>query len=70
VMASAKSLASRVADSGPDDASRIDNAYELLFQRKPTGEERALGLKFVQGEESWPRYMQVLLSSNEFSFLN
>ena len=70
VMASAKSLASRVATSGPDDSSRIDNAYELLFQRKPTGEERALGLKFVQGEESWPRYMQVLLSSNEFSFLN
>ena len=70
VMASAKSLASRVAESGPDDPTRIDNAYELLFQRKPTGEERALGLKFVQGEESWPRYMQVLLSSNEFSFLN
>lgn len=70
VMASAKSLASRVTSSGADDAARIDNAYELLFQRKPTAEERALGLKFVQREESWPRYMQVLLSSNEFSFLN
>jgi mono/diheme cytochrome c family protein len=69
VMASAKSLASRVTSSGPDDAGRIDNAYELLFQRKPTAEERALGLKFVQ-HESWPRYMQVLLGSNEFSFLN
>jgi mono/diheme cytochrome c family protein len=70
VMASAKSLASRVTSSVPDDTGRIDNAYELLFQRKPTAEERALGLKFMQHEESWPRYMQVLLSSNEFSFLN
>jgi hypothetical protein len=71
MMASSKSLAARISQASADDSGRIENAYELLFQRKPTAQEQALGLKFVQGEQgSWPRYAQVLLSSSEFGYLN
>ena len=71
VMASSKALADRVAASTADDSARVEKAYGVLFQRKPTSRECALGLKFVHEENgSWPQYMQVLLSSNEFCFLN
>jgi hypothetical protein len=71
MMASSRSLASRISNQSSTDSGRIDDAYELLFQRRPTAEELALGLKFVHAEkDSWPRYVQVLLSSNEFCYLN
>jgi mono/diheme cytochrome c family protein len=54
-----------------DDAAKIVKAYAILFQRAPTAEEKQLGLTFLQEtHEGWPQYAQVLLSSNEFSFLN
>jgi hypothetical protein len=71
MMSSSKSLADRVTTTSADDSGRIQKAYELLFQRKPTPQEQALGRKFVTGEQgSWPRYAQVLLSSSEFAYLN
>jgi hypothetical protein len=71
MMSSSKSLADRVTTTSVDDSGRIEKAYELLFQRKPTPQEQALGRKFVTGEQgSWPRYAQVLLSSSEFAYLN
>jgi len=75
-------LAERVA-SEPTDEARITKAYEYVYQRKPTADELALGLKFlsttpekagyaVAGEPitAWRQYARILLSSNEFQFLD
>ena len=75
-------LAERVHSESTDEA-RINKAYEFLFQRKPTADELALGLKFlsttpekpgytVDGEPitAWDEYARALLSSNEFQFVN
>jgi mono/diheme cytochrome c family protein len=67
VAAQSKALAERLKDS-PD---KIQKAYEILFQRPPTPEEKKLGLDYLKATgEAWPRYAQVLLSSNEFGFVN
>jgi mono/diheme cytochrome c family protein len=66
-----RALAGRLAQTPGDDAQRITAAYRLCFQREPTTEEKRLGLEFLQaGKDAWPAYTQVLLSSNEFAFLN
>lgn len=76
VMTEAKALAARIVQAGPSDNARIDAAYNLCFQRSPTREERALALEFVSATpasaqgHAWAEYAQVLLSSNEFAFLN
>ena len=75
-------LADRVFPK-PDDTARIHETYRLLFGREPTAEELSLGLKFLQtipekpGYEiagkpvtAWREYARVLLSSNEFEFMN
>jgi len=75
-------LAERVA-SEPTDKDRIVKLYEYVFQRKPSDEELALGLKFlsttpekagyaVVGEPitAWRQYARIMLSSNEFQFLD
>jgi len=65
---------SRRAGEGPkpDDASRIDNLYRILFGRAPRPEELHLGQAFLKGSQSdgWQRYAQALLNSNEFLFVN
>jgi mono/diheme cytochrome c family protein len=75
-------LAQRVHDEPSQDA-RITQAYEDVYQRKPTPAELQLGLKFlsttpekpgykVVGEPitAWREYAHVLLSSNEFQFID
>jgi mono/diheme cytochrome c family protein len=75
-------LAERVK-SEPTDKDRIIKLYEYVFQRKPSDEELALGLKFlsttpekagygVAGEPitAWRQYARIMLSSNEFQFLD
>lgn len=75
-------LAERV-HSEPADKDRIVKLYEYVFQRKPSDEELALGLKFlsttpekagysVAGEPitAWRQYARIMLSSNEFQFLD
>ncbi len=75
-------LAARVV-SEPTPEARISKAYEFLFQRKPTADELQLGVKFlsttpdkpgytVEGKPitAWLEYGRVLLSSNEFQFVN
>jgi mono/diheme cytochrome c family protein len=69
IAAQSKALAARLGDD--PNSARIDKAYELLFQRKPTAEEKKLGLQYLEEtKDAWPQYAQVLLSSNEFSFVN
>ncbi len=71
VMAQSKTLAQKLETAANDDPARIAAAYRLLFQREPTPDERKLGIEFLhESQEAWPQYTQVLLSSNEFSYLN
>ncbi len=82
VYAQAEKLAERVYAKGSDE-SRIQETFRLLFGRAPTDAEMKLGLEFlrttpekrgesVAGEPStaWREYARVLLSSNEFEFVN
>ena len=75
-------LADRVF-SQPDDAARIRQAYLLLYARQPLAKELELGQAFlkntpekpgysVDGEPitAWKQYARILLSSNEFEFIN
>ncbi len=78
----AEELARRVYPSG-DDEARIREAYRLLFAREPNAKETDLGLNFLkttpdlkgetisgQPSTAWKEYARVLLSSNEFEFVN
>lgn len=69
VITQAKSVAARLKG---DDSQRVDAAYRLLFQRMPSTPEKKLGLEFVAGkdEKTWSEYTQVLLTSNEFQFVD
>ena len=67
----AKAVADRLAEASPDDRSRIQQAYVLLYSRPARPAEIDLGLEFLeQTGGAWSRYAQVLLSSNEFSAVN
>ncbi|MGA2212896.1 MAG: DUF1553 domain-containing protein, partial [Bryobacteraceae bacterium] len=65
------------------DAARIQKAYRILFGRAPSEAETKAGIEFLQahpdaaGEQvaghpsmGWKEYARVLLSSNEFEFVN
>ena len=71
VMEQSKALAKKLLETPGDDSTRITSAYRLLFQREPSPGERKLALDFLHSSQNaWPQYTQVLLSSNEFSYLN
>jgi cytochrome c553 len=71
VIAQAKAMAAQLKGS---DAERIDQAYRLLFQRLPSPDEKKLALDFLRGvadnEKGWAEYAQVLMTSNEFQFVD
>jgi len=78
IIARAKALAARLQQMATDDAQRIDAAYQLLYSRAVTDNERRLGLAFLQSPvsgdsksrlEPWEQYAQVLLSASEFMHL-
>ncbi len=70
IAAQSQALADRVKDAR-DDSAKIDKAYGIVLQRAPTPEEKKLGLEYLKAtNDAWPRYAQVLLSSNECSFVN
>jgi len=75
-------LAERVFSKGSDEA-RIAEAYRLLYGRAPSKQEMEIGLQFlkptpekagnsVNGEPitAWKEYTCVLLSANEFEFVD
>ncbi len=79
MVARAKALAARLQREATDDAARIERAYQLLYARPVTEQERALGLAFLQTPPAdaenrqltaWEQYAQVLLSSNELMHVN
>ncbi len=53
------------------EATTVESLYEHLFQRPPTPQEKQLAQQFLsQSDNNWPQYAQVLMSSNEFLFIN
>ena len=49
----------------------IEGLYERLLQRRPTPSEIQLGRRFLdESANNWPQYAQVLMTSNEFLFVD
>ena len=78
----ASKLAERVFPQ-PSDEARILEAYRLLYGRAPTKQETDMGLHFLQTTPerpgnavngvpvtAWREYARVLLSANEFEFID
>jgi hypothetical protein len=58
-----------------DDLDRVDLAFRILYQRRPTSFERDQAKSFISQypgsvEEKWTGYARVLLAANEFMFLD
>ena len=66
----ATALAKRIEKKADDDA--IAAAYRILFHRAPSEQEFKLGREFLQqtAEDRWKQYAWVLLSSNEFAYVD
>ncbi len=68
------SLSKRVRDIEPGGAEeRVRAYYEMLFGRAPNPRETAAALGFLgvaPSEDDWLTFSQVLLSSNEFSYVD
>jgi hypothetical protein len=61
----ARALADRFSG---EPKSRIEGMYRALFQREPDAAELKLGIEYV-GKSDWTSYARVLLTSNEFTFV-
>jgi hypothetical protein len=71
VIEQSTALTARVAANASGDDQRITATYRIALQRDPTPEERRLAHEFIKRNAgAWPEYTQVLLSSNEFVYLN
>lgn len=72
ILSQSKAIAFRISETAKTDEERVDQAYRLFFQRKPSVEEKKLAIEYVKsaGMTAWPLYMQVLLEANEFEFLD
>jgi cytochrome c553 len=71
----AKGLASRVTAGDGSVEERIHKAFLLAYGRPPRAREVQIGLKFLAGAgneslSAWEQYAQVLLSANEFTFVD
>jgi hypothetical protein len=82
IVRQARALAARVtADDTDDDTNRIHTAFLLVYGRPPTAQEIELGKRFLalaalasSGDRAplsaWEGYAQVLLTTNEFLFVD
>jgi hypothetical protein len=77
----AKILAAKLTSADESDERRIEHAFRLVFGRRPTKDEIRLGREFLAhasenaaGKDGslgpWDQYAQVLLSANEFLFVD
>jgi hypothetical protein len=63
-------------DDLPHFSARLADAYQLLFSRMPTAEEAAIGADFLRGTKTpdgraaWADLIQILLSDNEFCYVD
>jgi hypothetical protein len=65
----AEALARRLEKESPAATARIAAAYDLLFHRRPSPAEDKAAAAFL-ATNGWPQYTQVLLSSNEFLYVD
>ena len=74
VSGAAKALAARVMREAPETtAARIRHLYGLALGRMPTKDEIDLGaqlLAMAGGAELWERYCLLILSTNEFLYID
>ena len=68
VLDAAEELAKKV-EGLPSDEARLAAVYRTLFTRTASVGEKKIGLEFLRAN-SWPRYVQVLLASDEFLHVN
>ena len=68
ILKQSEALAARVKAEAPEER-RMAYVYRLLYQREPSAEEVALGREYL-ARGSWAGYAQVLLSANEFAFVD
>jgi hypothetical protein len=68
----AQGLAARVTAGPGSVQERIGRAFLLAYGRPPREREVRLGVKFLAGagKGAWEQYAQVLLSANEFAFVD
>jgi hypothetical protein len=65
----AEGLAKRIQNAG-DVTKQLTMAYQLCFNRAPTADELATGTAFLQFGATLADYCQVVLSLNEFVYVN
>ena len=72
MQAQSRALSKRLAAENSEVAGRVDRAYRLALGRPASAAEQKLAEQFLgpAGEQRWAEYMQVLLGSNEFLFLD
>ncbi len=75
MVARARSLAAKLAAEEKDDGARIRKAFVRLYGRSVEEREIQMGLAFLRSAEKtvlspWEQYAQVLLSANEFAFVD
>jgi hypothetical protein len=75
VIDQARALAAKIA--GKDPAERVRALYRRVLGRAARADEVELGLRYLSSEDSegatltpWEQYVQVLLLSNEFAFVD
>ena len=63
--------ASRIP-SGPQPRAAVDRLHRLLFGRNAEPDEIQTAVEYLAatGPQGWPQYIQVLLGSNEFVFVD
>jgi hypothetical protein len=75
----AEAFVKRLGSAEPgEDATRIQEAYRLLYERQATDAEVQRGLRFLKEAETgsggkegaWKQYAQALLSSGESYYIN
>lgn len=76
MLRNAAALAARLQGGAEDDATRVTNAYRLLYGREPSDDERTLAAEFLlrppseAGATRWEQYAQMLLVSNEMLYVD
>lgn len=65
-------LDERLSKEAKGTNERIERAYKLLYSRLPDSAEIKLGIQYITsgGPNAWPKYLQALLGSSEFSSVN
>jgi hypothetical protein len=72
----ATALAARVQKLAAEDDVRIEHAYRLAYGRRPSAEEKRIGLEFLHRAEpkerlsAWQQYAHALLAANEFAWVD